>query len=177
MRSLAAMLALCACSHQLVTVHPVEVAHAAGKLHEQGTTTLMMTRDPIDPELHTLAMRDTVEVKLAPGNDAPVRVAVADLMKDCPPFGFELDDDTRAAYPRCMLFAVMPRRIVVTEHRAVAPAVKTVAVLGALGGLVVCTVECPTPWNYVTGGTLALAGVAVIAGMGLMLYALTKMRD
>ncbi len=175
MRAVLPSLVLVACVHQRVVVHPVEVAHAAKEFRDAGHATLMMQREPIDPELHTLSMRDVVRAPLDPRSDELDDVTVGDLLQDCPPGPFALDAATRAAYPRCRLLAVAPRKIVVEDHLRLSGAAKTVAALAVVGGFGACTAACPEPWNYVAGGTLALAGATAVIGVAALMYVAVKM--
>ncbi len=154
MRAVLPSLLLVACVHQRVLVHPVEVAHASG-------------------ELHALAMRDRVTTQLPSGE--PVELTVGELLEDCPPGNFPLDDVTHRAYPKCKLLAIAPHQLVVEDHRQLSHAAKTVAVLAVIGSFGVCAWKCPEPANYVAGGTLVLAGTTVVIGAAALMYVALRM--
>jgi hypothetical protein len=169
-----ALLALAACEHKLVTVHPVEIAHASVALHVHDKTDLLMMRDSTDPVLHPLAMHDVVEARLDPKPWQPVKLSVADLLADCPATAFELDDETRAAYPKCALLAANGRKIVVADERHASSALPTAGVALGVGGLFFCAFECPRPYNYISSGTLIVAGAIVVGGVLYLMYELSR---
>ena len=158
---LIALLALAGCSHRLVQLQPVELAHASGKLHRQGQANVIAYREGT-PMLETVAMTDTFD-----------GATVASLLADCPPMAFDLDGETAARYPRCALFS--HRDLTLRDERQLAPTVRTTLAAAAAAGVVTCAFVCSSPYNYAADGVLALSGAAVAVGIGVLIYTVAKM--
>nr|HEX4315647.1 hypothetical protein [Kofleriaceae bacterium] len=64
-------------------------------------------------------------------------------------------------------------------HREMNPKVKSVAItvvsLGLVGGLVGCTFECDSPYNYLSGGTLVVGALVLVVGTYLIVESLSHM--
>jgi hypothetical protein len=161
-----ALLALASCTTEIHTLHPNDVAHESGILHRDGKAPFI-----VQPVVATRYLRpdSAVEAQLDDSSD-PVKVTVGDLLTNCPTVGFDLGD-VAATHPQCRLLSTRGRQLIVErEHHMRWGWV----IAGAAGGLVGCTIACDSPWNYVSGGTLAVAGTAALVGMGVLLWAMTR---
>jgi hypothetical protein len=106
-------------------------------------------------------MRDTVDAPLHAG-EKPVSLRVEQLLADCPDTNFKLAT-VATTHPACRLSEV-ENPIIVERKRRLVGGWGTVVALAATGGLVACTFACDSPWNYVSGGTLAVAAGALVVG-------------
>ena len=120
---------------QLVTTHSAAVVDVAGD---------------------RVRVRLDDEVELVDLMGDRTRVRIADLMKNCP----------TADSPDCLLSATRGFDVVVGHERKLSGTANGVfaatIVVGSLGGLIYCTIECGSPGNYVSGaGVVALVAALV----------------
>ncbi len=115
-----------------------------------------------DPEVR-LRATDPIDVITFDGVHHALHVA--DVVDGCP--AGERDDSSEL----CRLHDV--DRVVIGHRRVLSPTFTRVAMnlasIAALGGMIYCTAECASPYNYLTGGLL----VAGVAGAAALLYALS----
>ena len=165
---LVVLVGLGGCARQVVTVYASEIGRMSPELRRRGRADIW-----IPGSRYRLAMEDEVEVELADRAADPsdrarprraARLSVSQLLADCPTTAFSNEASVRQRYPRCLLLAGSQEVVVDRRLTAVPGAVGAGAVnLLVVGGLVYCTVACDSPWNYVTGGTLAAVAVATTA--------------
>jgi len=172
----------------------VEAREHAAKLEWRATTATLTLRDhlevrmppaapaaPAAPPAPSEAGEPAVDqTSPAPAPPLPVyaKLAVGDILSDCPAHAFPIDAKTRGAYPRCALLVADAGKIVV-DHRAFPPTggIAAGVVLAAIGGLAVCTFECERPWSRISGGVLIAGGVVLTAASIALVAYLTSLRN
>jgi hypothetical protein len=171
-RRLTALVLIAGCANGAITVTSQTLARHAPELREHGRAVVEARVQ--DGEYHyddtTFEVRSDQQVVVA-----AKRLRIDALLEHCPATAFELVDAV-ASHPECQLVHA-PDRLTVGYRRyseVTASGVgETALTIGALGGLIACTIECSSPYDKVSGGVLIAAGV-VSLGVVLLAVALSS---
>jgi hypothetical protein len=174
---------LAGCYHGAVTISPKAIAQHAPELRARGEASVeaeentdtfdwrkthitIQTSQPVDIRLKEPLLPDE-------SFHSPLHhIAIGSLLADCPSTSFQLDDKTRAAFPNCPLLRSEPDRLTVGHRRFSPIGAGTVITLGSIAGLGACAYACDKPYSTISGGTLIVGGVLVLAvAIGVIVYA------
>jgi hypothetical protein len=166
-RRLTALVLIAGCANGAVTVTSQTLARHAPELRERGRA--VVEARVVDGEYHysdtTVEIRSDQEVELVPSK----RLRIDALLAHCPPAAFDIAA-TATTHPECDLVHA-PERVTIGYRRyskvSASDVGQTVLTLGALGGLIACTIECSSPYDKVSGGVLIVTGVIAIGAVVL----------
>lgn len=168
-----------ACRHGQVIVSPSDIAIYATELNERGDAELPARKQKWSYDWSsskTTVRRDhrvTVSVSSVETGEAEtftgvLKLTIGELLADCPPMAFTLDEATRRAHPRCKLLGVGDDPITVGTTTFPGP-----IFWGALGasvglGIVACAAYCDSPFGELSTGVVVVGSVvAVVAVVGI----------
>jgi hypothetical protein len=169
------VLALVGCTHEVVTVAPLNVARRSGDLRAHEHASLYMEPNGY----RALSLHDRVDARLAEP-DRRIKISIAELLAECPPTAsFSVDEATRLAYPRCVLLQTTAPLVVVDRKHVDGDKVKgwTALTIFALAeaGIIACAAACDSPGKYIADGALVVEGIVVVVGAYAFAKALGNM--